>query len=67
MKHSGQQLQVLTELLESGKIKPTIVKIFTFEEATKAKNYVETGKSKGKVILTIVDQQSNSMEEITPS
>lgn len=59
MKHSGQQLQVLTEFLESRKIKPTIDKIFTFDEATKAINYVETGKSKGKVILTIVDQQSN--------
>ncbi|KOS68969.1 NADPH:quinone reductase [Lysinibacillus contaminans] len=65
MKHSGQQLQVLTELLESRKIKPTIDKIFTFEEATKAMNYVETGKSKGKVILTIVGQQNNSKELIT--
>lgn len=59
MKHSGQQLQVLTELLESREIIPTIDKIFTFEEATKAMNYVETGKSKGKVILSIVGQQSN--------
>lgn len=65
MKHSRRQLQVLTELLESGKIKPTIDKIFPFGEALKAINYVETGKSKGKVILTIVDQQSNSKEEIT--
>lgn len=64
MKHSGQQLQVLTELLESRKIKPTIDKIFPFEEATKAMDYVETGKSKGKVILTIVGQHNNCKEEI---
>ncbi len=63
MKHSGQQLRVLTELLESRKIKPTIDKIFTFEEATKAMDYVETGKSKGKVILSIVGQQSNGKDE----
>lgn len=55
MKHSGQQLQILAELLESGNIKPIIDRIFPFEEATKAINYVETGKSKGKVVLTIVD------------
>ena len=48
MKHSGQQLEILSELLEAGTVKPTIDRVFPFEEAKHALAYTETGKAKGK-------------------
>lgn len=35
MKHSGEQLEILTEMLESEVIEPTLDKIFIFEDAQK--------------------------------
>ncbi|MGM0890225.1 MAG: NADP-dependent oxidoreductase [Bacillota bacterium] len=53
MKHSGEQLEILTEMLESEVIEPTIDKIFIFEDAQKALEYAETGRAKGKIILKL--------------
>ncbi|WEG13430.1 NADP-dependent oxidoreductase [Pullulanibacillus sp. KACC 23026] len=53
MKPSGEQLEIITELIESGKIKPVIDRIYPFEEAQKALDYSEAGRAKGKVILKI--------------
>lgn len=52
MEHSGKQLEILTELLESGTVKPTIDRVFPFEEAKQALAYSET-KAKGKIILKL--------------
>ncbi|MBB5181584.1 NADPH:quinone reductase-like Zn-dependent oxidoreductase [Planomicrobium koreense] len=51
MKPSGEQLQVLTKLLEAEKIKPVIDTVFSFEDAQKALAYLEKGKAKGKIII----------------
>lgn len=53
MKPSGEQLNIISELIELGKIKPVIDRIFPFEEAQNALEYLETGRAKGKVILKI--------------
>lgn len=53
MKHSGEQLTLLTNLLESEIIKPVIDKTFSFNEAKQALAYAETGKAKGKVIIKL--------------
>lgn len=53
MKPSGEQLKIITELIELGKIRPVIDRIFPFEEAQKALEYSEAGRAKGKVILKI--------------
>lgn len=53
MKPNGEQLKIITELIESEKIKPVIDRIYPFEEAQEALNYSETGRAKGKVILKI--------------
>lgn len=53
MKHSGEQLKILTEMLESEVIKPTLDKVFIFEDAQKALEYAETGRAKGKIILKL--------------
>jgi alcohol dehydrogenase len=51
MKPSGKQLEILTEWIESKKIKPVIDRIFPFEEAQKAMEFSEVGRAKGKIIL----------------
>jgi alcohol dehydrogenase len=53
MKPSGEQLSIITDLIESEKIKPVIDRIFPFEDAQKALEYCESGRAKGKIILKI--------------
>jgi alcohol dehydrogenase len=53
MKPSGRQLEIISELIEAGKIKPVMDQVFSFEEAQKAMEYSELGRAKGKIILKI--------------
>lgn len=51
MRANGKQLQEITELIESGRIKPVIDKVFPFAKANDALSYIESGRSKGKVVV----------------
>ncbi len=51
MKANGKQLSQITRLIEAGIIKPVIDKVFSFEQTNEAMAYVETGRSKGKVVI----------------
>lgn len=53
MEPSGDQLRILANYIESGKIKPVIDKVFPFDDAQKAMEYAESGRAKGKIILKI--------------
>ncbi|MFE8697542.1 NADP-dependent oxidoreductase [Cytobacillus sp. FJAT-53684] len=53
MKPSGDQLRIIANFIETGKIKPIIDRVFPFEEAQKAMEYAEAGRAKGKIILKI--------------
>lgn len=53
MKPSGSQLEIISELIESGQIKPVIDQVFPFVEAQKAMEYSESGRAKGNIILKI--------------
>ena len=53
MRADGIQLQKITSLIEAGVIKPVIDRSFPFESTAEALRYVEQGRSKGKVTLTI--------------
>jgi NADPH:quinone reductase-like Zn-dependent oxidoreductase len=46
-----QDLVVLTELIEAGRIKPVIDRTYPLEEIADAHRYVEKGHAKGKVIM----------------
>lgn len=46
-------LALLTQLLETGQLTPHIDRTFPLEEAPAALRYLQTGRVKGKVILTI--------------
>lgn len=53
MRADGTQLGKITELIESGIIKPVIDTVFPFEKTNEAMEYVESWKSKGKVVINI--------------
>lgn len=53
MSANGSQLGEITNLINAKIIKPVINKIFTFEQLNEAIAYVETGRSKGKVVVTV--------------
>jgi NADPH:quinone reductase-like Zn-dependent oxidoreductase len=50
---SGEDMKVIAELLSRGKLKPFISKVFTFEQMGDAHLAVETGRTVGKVVVTI--------------
>ena len=53
MRANGDQLQQISALVEAGIIKPVIDRNFPFESTAEALKYVEQGRAKGKVVLTI--------------
>ncbi len=53
MKAQGEQLSQITKLIELGVIKPVMDKVFPFEQTNEALAYVEAGRAKGKVVVTM--------------
>lgn len=53
MRADGNQLAEITSLINTGKIKPVIDKVFPFEQTNEALAYVESGRAKGKVIVKV--------------
>lgn len=53
MKPSGKQLAQITDLVEQGRIRPVVDRVYRLEEAQEAITYVETGRAKGKVVLEV--------------
>jgi NADPH:quinone reductase-like Zn-dependent oxidoreductase len=53
MRANGDQLSEITSLIESGIIRPVLDRVFPFEATKEALSYVETGRSKGKVVVKV--------------
>ena len=53
MRANGAQLQQISALVEAGIINPVIDRTFSFESTAEALKYVEQGRAKGKVVVTI--------------
>lgn len=53
MRSDGAQLKEITTLVESGAIKPIIDKVYPFTSIADALTYVEQGRSKGKVVISV--------------
>lgn len=55
MRAQGQQLGEIASLIEQGAIRPVVDKVYPFENTGDALAYVETGRAKGKVVITVAD------------
>ena len=53
MKASGDQLRTLGSLLDAGIITPVIDRVFPFASTNEAMAYVDRGRAKGKVVVTM--------------
>ncbi len=52
MHPSGSDLALLAELIEQGKLKAIVDRTYPFGRITEALEYVESGRAKGKVVVT---------------
>jgi NADPH:quinone reductase-like Zn-dependent oxidoreductase len=52
-KRSGEDLQVLKQLIESGKLSPVIDRTYPLSEVPEAIRYLEQGHARGKVVITV--------------
>ncbi|MEU7811137.1 NADP-dependent oxidoreductase [Pseudonocardia sp. NPDC049154] len=53
MRANGDQLQEITALVDAGAIHPVVDRIFAFDDTDAALDYVDSGRAKGKVVVTI--------------
>ncbi|MBI3972065.1 MAG: NAD(P)-dependent alcohol dehydrogenase [Chloroflexi bacterium] len=53
VKPNKEDLQVLKELIEAGKITPVIDRTYPLSEVPKAIRYLEEGHARGKVVITV--------------
>lgn len=60
MRADGAQLREITSLIEAGVIKPIIDQTFPFERTTDALSYVEQGRAKGKVVVTLSQEHGST-------
>ena len=55
MKASGEQLRAIAALVDAGTIRPVLDRVFPFESTKDAMAYVESGRARGKVVVTMAD------------
>ena len=54
MRASGAQLDEITKLIDAGVLRPIVDRTYPFDEAPQALAHVEGGRTKGKVVITMV-------------
>jgi NADPH:quinone reductase-like Zn-dependent oxidoreductase len=53
MAANGEQLSKITSLIEAGIIRPVMDRVFAFADTNEALAYVDKGRAKGKVVVTL--------------
>ena len=53
MRANGEQLAEITSLIDGGFIRPVVDRVFPFASTKEAMAYVEAGRAKGKVIVSV--------------
>jgi alcohol dehydrogenase len=53
MRANGDQLTEITSLIDSGIIRPVVDRVFPFASTKEAMTYVEAGRAKGKVVVSL--------------
>ena len=52
-KAKGEDLVVLKELIEAGKVTPVMDRTYPLSEVTEAIRHLEEGHARGKVVITV--------------
>jgi NADPH:quinone reductase-like Zn-dependent oxidoreductase len=55
MRADGAQLAQIATLIDAGTIRPVVDRVFPFAQTAEALAYVETGRAKGKVVVSVAD------------
>jgi NADPH:quinone reductase-like Zn-dependent oxidoreductase len=50
---SKEDLMILKEMIEAGKVKPVIDRTYSLSETPEAMRYLEEGHARGKVVITV--------------
>jgi NADPH:quinone reductase-like Zn-dependent oxidoreductase len=58
LRSNGAQLKTLAALYDAGKLRPVLDRTFPFAETLEAMEHVERGRAKGKVVVTMVRQDT---------
>jgi NADPH:quinone reductase-like Zn-dependent oxidoreductase len=58
MRADGAQLKSLADLYDAGTLRPVLDRTFPFDETLEAMAYVEQGRAKGKVVVTMVSHDT---------
>ena len=53
MRANGDQLREIASLIDSGIIRPVVDRVFPFESTNEALAYVESGRTRGKVVVKV--------------
>ena len=53
MRASGEQLREIAALVDAGVLRPIVDRVFPFEETEEAMTYVDAGRAKGKVVVSM--------------
>lgn len=53
MRADGEQLHKISSLVDAGIVRPVVDRVFPFEATNEALAYVETGRTKGKVVVKV--------------
>ena len=53
MRADGGQLSEITALIDNGIIRPVVDRVFPFASTKEAMAYVEGGRAKGKVVVSL--------------
>jgi NADPH:quinone reductase-like Zn-dependent oxidoreductase len=55
-KANAQQLVSIRELVEAGKLKPTVATVLPLAEINQAFDLSEAGRTRGKIVLDVIGQ-----------
>jgi len=53
MRANGEQLREIAVLVDAGVITPVVDQVFPFQSTNEAMRHVESGRAKGKVVVTM--------------
>jgi NADPH:quinone reductase-like Zn-dependent oxidoreductase len=59
MRANGEQLAQITALIDDGIIRPVVDRVFPFASTKEAMAYVEAGRAKGKVVVSMTQREAS--------